>query len=109
MYTFSELIRKIREEAGLTQAEFARVLGVSTVLIAMVETGQKEVSKSLLIKLAEKMGVHPASITPFLFASSGPKDVKVSEVERMLIHWGEEMQRYLIEKRAKTLSKYVKQ
>ena len=101
MYTFPELIRKIREEAGLTQAEFARSINVSAVLIAMVETGQKEVSKNLLIKLAEKMKVHPASITPFLFISKDEPVEKNSEIERMLIKWGEKMQRHLIKDRAK--------
>jgi transcriptional regulator with XRE-family HTH domain len=101
MYTFPELIKKIREESGLTQAEFAKSLNVSAVLIAMVETGQKEVSKNLLIKLAEKMKVHPASITPFLFISKNDPVGKTSEVERMLTRWGEKMQKHLIRDRAK--------
>ncbi len=102
MYTFPELIKKIREETGLTQAEFAKSLDVSTVLIAMVETGQKEVSKNLLIKLAQKMKVHPASITPFLFISKDAPVEQTSEIERMLVRWGEKMQTHLIKDRAKT-------
>lgn len=101
MYTFRELIRKIREEAGLTQAEFAKSINVSAVLIAMVETGQKEVSKNLLIKLAKKMNVHPSSITPFLLISKDDLIEKKSEIELMLIKWGEKMQKHLIKDRAK--------
>jgi len=107
MYSFPELIKKVRDEAGLTQAEFAKALGVSAVLIAMVETGQKEVSKKLLIRLAERLEVHPSSVTPFLFiepTSSG----KFSEIEKKFIKWGEKMQAHLIKDKSKLLLKYAK-
>ena len=107
MYTFPELIKKIREEAGLTQAEFAKALGVSAVLIAMVETGQKDVSKNLLIKIAAGLKVHPSSITPFLFTTEG-KEKPVSKIEQKFIKWGEKIQAYLIEDRAKLLKQYAK-
>ena len=108
MYTFPELIKKIRETAGLTQADFAKALDVSSVLIAMVETGQKEVSKSLLLKLAEKMDVHPSSITPFLFIDEHGPIKPSSGMERMFIKWGEKMQMHLIKYRAKLLKKHEK-
>jgi transcriptional regulator with XRE-family HTH domain len=106
MYTFPQLIKKIREEAGLTQAEFAKVLDVSAVLISMVEVGQKEVSKNLLLKLAEKMDVSPNSITPFLFAGED-SGRDVSKLEKKLILWGEKMQEHLIVKKSKLLNKYA--
>ncbi len=108
MYTFSELIKKIRSESGLTQAEFASALNVSAVLIAMIETGQKEVSKGFLLKLADRMDVHPASITPFLFMDTELSKGRVSGVEKLLVEWGEKMQDLLIYNRAKRLKKYVK-
>lgn len=108
MYTFPKLIKKIRDEAGLTQAEFAKALDVSPVLITMVETGQKEVSKKLLLKLAQKMKVHPASITPFLFINKHHPIESESRLEEMLIAWGEKMQSFLIKDRAKLLKKYAK-
>ena len=107
MYTFSDLIRKIRDEAGLTQAEFAKALGVSAVLIAMVETGQKEVSKNLLIKIAELLNVHPSSITPFLFIDKEKLSNNPPVIEKKLIEWGEKMQTHLIKDRAKLLKKYA--
>ena len=55
MYSFPELIKKIRSEANMTQADFAKAIDVSPVLIAMVESGQKEVSKKLILKLAKKL------------------------------------------------------
>ncbi len=108
MYTFPQLIKKIRNESGLTQAEFAKAIDVSPVLIAMVETGKKEVSKNLVIRLAEKMNVHPSSITPFLFVEENNPIKNVSGVERMLVKWGEKMQIHLIKDRAKILKKYAK-
>ncbi len=107
MYSFPELIKKIRDEADLTQAEFAKALGVSAVLIAMVETGQKEVSKSLLIKIAEALNVHPSSITPFLFRDKEKLSNNPPTIEKKLIEWGEKMQTHLIKERAKLLKKYA--
>ena len=106
MYSFPELIKKIRNEAGLTQAEFANALGVSAVLIAMVETEQKEVSKKLLIQLAESLDVHPSSITPFLFIEKDVSMTKLSKIENKFIKWGEKMQEHLIKDRSKLLRKY---
>jgi len=103
MYSFPELIKKIRNEAGLTQAEFAKALGVSTVLIAMVETGQKEVSKKLLIKIADLLNVHPSSITPFLFIDKENLSKNPLAMEKKIIEWGEKMQTHLIKNRAKLL------
>ena len=108
MYSFPILIKKIREEAGLTQSEFATALDVSSVLIAMVETEQKEVSKNLLIRLAELMNVHPSSITPFLFINKDNPIGNVSSMEKMFTNWGEKMQMHLIKDRAKYLRKYAK-
>lgn len=105
MYNFPELIKKIRDESGLTQADFARALNVSAVLIAMIETGQKEVSKNFILKLAKLLHVHPVSITPFLFASQ--KGSHVIGFEKDFLNWGQKMQILLINKRAKKLKKYA--
>lgn len=108
MYAFPELIKKIREEAGLTQSEFAEALSVSTVLIAMVETGQKEVSKKFLLRLAGLLNVHPASITPFLFINKDNTLEKITGIEKALMEWGEKMQLMLIKDKTKKLRKYAK-
>ena len=107
MYSFPDLIKKIIDEAGLTQAEFAKALGVSATLIAMVETGQKEVSKNLLIKIAELLNVHPSSITPFLFINREKFSKNPSSIEKKFVEWGEKMQTHLIKDRAKLLKKYA--
>lgn len=106
MYTFPDLIKKIRSQAGLTQEELARVLDVSTVLISMIETGQKEVSKGFITRLAEKLEVRPGSIIPFVF-SEQEKPAKLSGIERTLVDLGEKLQDQLINVRAKKLKQYV--
>lgn len=108
MYKFPELIRRIRNEAGLTQAEFANAVEVSPVLIAMVETGRKEVSKKLLLKIAERLGVHPSSITPFLYDSSNTDNENLSSIEKQFLTLGTKLQDYLIKKKSKNLKKYAK-
>jgi transcriptional regulator with XRE-family HTH domain len=105
MYTFPELIKEIRTEAGLTQAEFAHAVKVSPILIAMVESGQKDVSKKLLVKIADALEVHPASITPFLYAADLDDLSKLSGVEKRFIGIGTKLQDHLIKNRAKLLRK----
>ena len=107
MDTFPKLLKKIRSEAGLTQEDLASVLKVSTVLIAMVETGRKEVSKNFIERLAEKMNVSSSSITPFIFIGEDINLKKLSGVERKLLQVGVHLQNFLIKKKAKNLKKYV--
>lgn len=108
MYTFPELIKRIRNEAGLTQAEFAKAVEVSPVLIAMVETGQKEVSKKLVVKIAERLEVHPSSITPFLYDGTQDATKNLSSVEKQFLTLGTRLQEFLIKKKSKNLKKYAK-
>lgn len=108
MCTFPELIKKIRNEAGLTQAEFAKAVEVSPVLIAMVETGHKEVSKKLVVKIAERLEVHPSSITPFLYDGTHAAAETLSPVEKQFLALGTKLQYFLIKKKSKNLKKYAK-
>lgn len=106
MYEFSVLLKKIREGANLTQEELAGVLEVSTVLISMIETGQKEASKNFVARLADKLGVRPSSILPFVLAGTD-SDHQPSVIERNLISAGEKLQDYLIEVKSKKLGQYA--
>ena len=107
MYTFPQLLKEIRKESELTQEDFAKALNVSTVLISMIETGQKEVSKNLIVKLANKLEVQPSSITPFLFLSNDFQNGKISEIEKKFIGIGEKLQSHLIKTKSKNLKKYA--
>ena len=53
-----EFVRRLRDYLGWTQARFAKVHGISTVLVSMIETNQKEVSKKMLQKMADKLKIH---------------------------------------------------
>lgn len=105
MYSFPDLIKKIRASSGLTQEQLAKALDVSTILISMVESGQKEVSKNLIVRLSDILDVHPSSITPFLFAIDNSKNV--SSIEKKIIEIGEQFQDFLINNKAKKLKEYV--
>ncbi len=107
MNSFPKLIKDIRSEAGLTQAEFAKVIGVSPVLIAMVESGQKEVSKNLLCKIAKRLEVHPASITPFLYGHDQNDTNNLPAIEKQFLAWGLKLQKHLIKNKAKLLREYA--
>ena len=105
MYTFPELLKKIREESNLTQEQLATVLGVSEVLITMVETGQKQVSRNLVVRLAQALKVTPNSITPFFFDISESKNL--TWIEKQLIKLGEKLQIDLIKNKTKNLKQYI--
>ncbi len=105
MYTFPQLLKRIREESKLTQDQLATALGVSEVLITMLETGQKEVSKNFVVRLAEALKVSPNSITPFIFDVNDSRNL--SGIESQLIKLGERLQTYLIQNKAKNLKKYA--
>jgi len=107
MFSFPELIKKIRESSGLTQESLAKALSVSTILVSMIESGQKEVSKRFIINLADKLEVHPNSITPFLFGNKEVNQKNITTIEKEMIKFGEKLQLFLIDKKAKNLRKYV--
>lgn len=52
----TEFLKYVRSECCLTQENLAKSLKVSKVLITMVETGQKALTRKLLEKLQKKDG-----------------------------------------------------
>lgn len=103
MYDFPELLKNIRKETRLTQSALASKLGVSAVLIAMIESGQKEPSKKFVEILAVKMDVSPRAIIPFIYASN--KYIDDSPFEKRLSQFGMSLQKQLISKKAKNILK----
>ncbi len=57
-----ENIRRLREEAGLTQRELAKKAGVSHSYISEVERGSTVPSVRLIEKIAKALGVRPTAI-----------------------------------------------
>ena len=53
-------LKRIREEAGISQAKLAEISGVSPRMIPKYETGEKDINKAqalTVFKLAEALGV----------------------------------------------------
>jgi SOS-response transcriptional repressor LexA len=63
----SDRIKTIRETIGVSQTDFARVLGVAPSFISGIERGKKDVSRELLQKLLEKYQIN----INFLLSGSG--------------------------------------
>lgn len=59
---FKERIKQLRKEAGLTQDSFAKDLGVSTGTIAMWETGKRNPSYDMMLKLSKYFEVNFAEL-----------------------------------------------
>lgn len=51
---FGTFLRAARSSQGLTQAEMAKILGVSVSVICDIEKGRQLVSPSLAVKIAKK-------------------------------------------------------
>lgn len=107
-FTFSELLKSIRKVAGVNQQEMADILGVSKVLIGMIESDMKEPSKKFIINLAEKLSVHPSALMPFVAFGQSAEDDSLSALEKKLIKIGVKLQNTLIQKQAKKLPQYAK-
>ena len=104
----SQLIKKIRKESGLTQQQLAKALQVSTILISMIESGQKPISSKMVERLSKLLKVHPSTITPSLFFENESEFKGLSGLEKNLIETGLRMQDKLISMRAKNLKSYAK-
>lgn len=75
-YRLNERLRYIREQRKLSQADFAKTVGLSQSTIAQIETGKKEPSLEALRKIAKRLDVDVAT----LFAS---EHVHVFDLPRM--------------------------
>src|SRR3954465_943191 len=56
-------LKAAREQAGLTQAQIAKILGLHRPSISEIEAGRRSVSAEELVKLAETYGVSVAWLT----------------------------------------------
>ena len=82
-----ENIRRLRENAGFSQANLAGFLGVDQSFISKVEKGERQISSDMLEKLAPLFGVHSDSFireeiepTKFAVAFRG-KDLTNEDLE----------------------------
>lgn len=71
-------IAALRREAGLSQTELARHLGISASAIGMYEQGRREPAAQMLVRLADQFGV----TVDYLLTGRMPQ--QMDAVERML-------------------------
>ncbi len=101
--SFPDLLKAIRKETGLSQEKFAEKLWVSTMLIAMVETWQREPSKKIINILSDKLWVNSFSLMPFLSIEEVKDFDNLSFIEKKLYELWSWLQKELIEKKSKLL------
>lgn len=57
-------LRRLREDRGLTQVEFARVLAISPSYLNQIEHDSRPLTVTVLVRLTEVYGIDPAFFTP---------------------------------------------
>lgn len=89
-------IKEIRDKLGLTQAEFAEVLGVQRTYVSMVESGKKPLSDKFIKKVDKllKKEVYTKEDTQVDLVAI---DARISGIEKRL----ESIERLLIQLLAK--------
>ena len=55
-------LRMLREAAGLTQQDLAKLTGLTTATISYAETGRVDPSLDTIKRLAEALGVQPGAL-----------------------------------------------
>jgi transcriptional regulator with XRE-family HTH domain len=80
---FGALIKGLREKVGLTQAELAEQIGVSSSYISQVEVGRRILADGLCIKLGEVLHYDVRDLVDEARKARSP------ETETTLSHYGE--------------------
>ena len=78
----SDMLVKLRSEAGLTQADVAKVLGISSAAYGFYEQGKRDVNSKVVVQLARLYGC----TTDYIYGlENTKKDTSlVDEVSKML-------------------------
>ncbi len=89
-------IRNLREAAGLSQEEFARLLGVGRTAVSMWESGRNKPRLDKIYKMSKILGVKPEDIVPSLSVSEIelldiPKPVKIIPIYSLPVSAGNGM------------------
>lgn len=61
-YHFPYILKKFRQEAGLTQVQLSEQVGVSPSFIGMLESGRKKPSLDMLFQLADALGIRASAL-----------------------------------------------
>ncbi|MEO9459888.1 MAG: helix-turn-helix transcriptional regulator [Lentilitoribacter sp.] len=55
-------VAAIRKERGLTQSEFAEVVGTSTTHVSRIETGESSLTQAMMTKIATALDIEPQDL-----------------------------------------------
>lgn len=69
---FGIVLRRLRDERGLTQEDLAYESGLARTFIAKMETGRRQPSITTVFRLAESLGVRPSEIVALTEEEAGP-------------------------------------
>ncbi len=61
---FGQRVRELRGSSGLSQEALAAKAGMHRTYVGSVERGERNISLSNIIRLAEALGVHPGDLFP---------------------------------------------
>ena len=87
----------------MTQGQFAESIGVSKILVAKVESNEKEATKFLVQAVANKLEVHPSVLMPFVPIGKEDDFENLTGIEKKFITLGAQLQTALINKKSKLL------
>ena len=85
MITIKDRIKQIRQDAGLTQAEFAKKLNLSRNYVGLMEIGDRVPSDRTILDICEKFNVSE----DWLRRGNGPMRPESSDDEELSQIWAE--------------------
>ena len=88
----------------MNQQQFADFLGISKILLAMVESEVRDPSKEFILKLSRKLKIHPSVIFSIRAMEEEYQTTKPTRLEIDLMKLNLKLQNFLIKKRAKEIT-----
>ncbi len=82
-----QFIASLRKERGMTQAELAKILNVTTQAVSKWECGKGSPQASLIVPLADALGVSPAEILSAHKESAHSNEIKSEVVEEIFSNY----------------------
>ena len=82
-----QFIASLRKERGMTQAELAKILNVTTQAVSKWECGKGSPQASLIVPLADALGVSPAEILSAHKESVHSNEIKSEVVEEIFSNY----------------------
>jgi len=75
--SFGDVIRRAREQKGLTQKELAELYGdISAMYISQIERGERVPSMKVCRRLAEALGLNTKRLLLLAYRATAPKEIQ---------------------------------